>query len=145
MHIRMRAVLLAGAALLAGSAWAQPLSLDQAVERAIAASPEISAGEAGVDAARADQIQARVRPNPTISVDIDNAAGTGGSGLFKQSAMTVTYSQPIELGGKRSPRMALAERGVVLPEAPWRVVPHDIAQQVNHHPTHTPQATPLGP
>src|SRR3546814_8869831 len=110
MHIRMRAVLLAGAALLAGSAWAQPLSLDQAVERAIAASPEISAGEAGVDAARADQIQARVRPNPTISVDMDNAAGTGGYGLFKQSEMTVTYSQPIERGGKRSARMALAER-----------------------------------
>src|SRR3546814_149167 len=122
MHIRMRAVLLAGAALLAGSAWAQPLSLDQAVERAIAASPEISAGEAGVDAARADQIQARVRPNPTISVDMDNAAGTGGYGLFKQSEMTVTYSQPIERGGKRSARMALAERGVVLAEAHWRVV-----------------------
>ncbi|WP_447954237.1 TolC family protein [Sphingopyxis chilensis] len=130
MHIRMRAVLLAGAALLAGSAWAQPLSLDQAVERAIAASPEISAGEAGVDAARADQIQARVRPNPTISVDMDNAAGTGGYGLFKQSEMTVTYSQPIERGGKRSARMALAERGVVLAEAHWRVVRLDIAQQV---------------
>src|SRR3546814_11524102 len=85
MHIRMRAVLLAGAALLAGSAWAQPLSLDQAVERAIAASPEIRAGEAGDDAARAAQIQARVRPNPTISVDLDNAAGPGGYGVFKQS------------------------------------------------------------
>src|SRR3546814_10608254 len=140
MHIRMRAVLLAGAALLAGSAWAQPLSLDQAVERAIAASPEISAGEAGVDAARADQIQARVRPNPTISVDMDNAAGTGGYGLFKQSEMTVTYSQPIERGGKRSARMALAERAVVLAEPHWRVVRPDLAQQVRRAYTAAPTA-----
>src|SRR3546814_14214782 len=86
----------------------------------MAASPEISAGEAGVDAARADQIQARVRPNPTISVAMDNAAGTGGYGLFKQSEMPVTYSQPIERVGKLSARMALAERGVVLAEAHWR-------------------------
>src|SRR3546814_16213692 len=61
---------------------------------------------------------------------MDNAAGTGGYGLFKQSEMTVTYSQPIERGGKRSARMALAERGVVLAEAHWRVVRLDIAQQV---------------
>src|SRR3546814_7894514 len=113
MHIRMRAVLLAGAALLAGSAWAQPLSLDQAVERAIAASPEISAGEAGVDAARADQIQARVRPNPTLSVDMDNAAGTGGYGIFKQSEMTLPYSHPLQRGGERSARIALAAQGGV--------------------------------
>src|SRR3546814_16547791 len=110
MHIRMRAVLLAGAALLAGSAWAQPLSLDQAVERAIAASPEISAGEAGVDAARADQIQARVRPNPNISVDMDNAAGTGGYGLFQQSEMTVPSSQQIESGGRGSASQAVERK-----------------------------------
>src|SRR3546814_19791184 len=108
MHIRMRAVLLAGAALLAGSAWAQPLSLDQAVERAIAASPEISAGEAGVDAARADQHQARVRPNPTIPGDMGNAAGSGGYGLFKPSEMPLTHSQPIEPGGQSSAPLSLA-------------------------------------
>src|SRR3546814_11057405 len=61
---------------------------------------------------------------------MDNAAGTGGYGLFKQSEMTVTYSQPIERGGKRSARMALAERGVVLAEAHWRAVRLDLAQQV---------------
>ena len=130
MHIHMRAALLAGAALLAESLWAQPLTLDQAVGRAIAASPELRAGEAGVDAARADQLQARVRPNPTVSVDMENAAGTGGYGLFRQSELTVTYAQPLERGGKREARMAYAERGVVLAEAQWRVVRLDIAQQV---------------
>lgn len=130
MHIHMRAALLAGAALLVGSAWAQPLTLDQAVERAIAASPELRAGEAGVDAARGDQLQARVRPNPTVSVDMENGVGTGGYGLFRQSEVTVTYSQPLERGGKREARMALAERGVVLAEAQWRLIRLDIAQEV---------------
>ncbi len=121
MHIHMPAALLAGAAPLAGSVWAQPLTLDQAVERAIAASPELRAGEAGVDAARADQLQARVRPNPTVSVEMDNGVGTGSYGLFRQSELTVTYSKPLERGGKREARMALAERGVFLAEAQSRL------------------------
>src|SRR3546814_5014979 len=89
MEIDMRAARLAGGARLAGSVWAQPLTLDQAVERAIAASPELRAGEAGVDAARAGQLQARVRPNPTVSVDMENGVGTGGYGLFRQSEPAV--------------------------------------------------------
>src|SRR3546814_13659317 len=111
MEIDMRAARLAGGARLAGSVWAQPLTLVQAVGRAIAASPELRAGEAGVDAARAGQLQARVRPNPTVSVDMENGVGTGGYGLFRQSELTVTHSQPLDHDGTRGARMAPDERG----------------------------------
>ena len=78
MTFPLRAALLAGAALLmARSACAAPLTLGQAVERAIAASPDIRASGAGIDAARAEQTQAHVRPNPTLSVEAENFAGTG--------------------------------------------------------------------
>src|SRR3546814_369495 len=63
-------------------------------------------------------------------LDMENGVGTGGYGLFRQSELTVTYSQPLERGGKREARMALAERGVVLAEAQWRLVRLDIAQEV---------------
>ncbi len=131
MHIPMRAALLAGAALLmVQPAWAEPVSLKEAVARAIAASPDLRASDAGVDAARADQLQARVRPNPTVSVDADNVGGTGSYGLFRQSEITATYSQPVERGGKRAARMAYADRGVDLAEAEARVTRLDIARRV---------------
>ncbi|PKP86361.1 MAG: TolC family protein [Alphaproteobacteria bacterium HGW-Alphaproteobacteria-17] len=131
MTFRMRAALLAGAALsMASPAWAEPLTLKQAVERAIASSPDLQASGAGIDAARAEQTQARVRPNPTLSVEAENFAGTGAYGPFGQSEVTVTYSQPIERGGKRDARIAYAGRGIELAEARARVTRLDLAQQV---------------
>ena len=54
MQFPMRAALLAGAALLlARPAWAEPLTLKEAVERAVASSPDLQARGAGIDAARA--------------------------------------------------------------------------------------------
>lgn len=131
MPFPLRAALLAGAALLfAGPIWAAPLTLDEAIERAVAASPDLLARGAGVDAARAEQTQAQVRPNPTLSVEAENFGGTGSYGLFKQPEVTVTYSQPIERGGKRDARMAYASRGVDIARAQARATRLDLAQQV---------------
>lgn len=131
MTFRMRAALLAGAALsMALPAWAEPLTLKQAVERAIASSPDLQASGAGIDAARAEQTQARVRPNPTLSVEAENFAGTGAYSPFGQSEVTVTYSQPIERGGKRDARIAHAGRGIDLAEAQARVTRLDLAERV---------------
>lgn len=131
MTFPLRAALLAGAALLmARPACAAPLTLGQAVERAIAASPDIRASGAGIDAARAEQTQAHVRPNPTLSVEAENFAGTGSYSPFEQPEVTVTWSQPIERGGKRQARIAHAARGVTLAEAQARVARLDLAQQV---------------
>ena len=131
MTFRMRAALLAGAALsMAQPAGAEPLTLKQAVDRATASSPDLQASDAGIDAARAEQTQARVRPNPTLSVEAENFAGTGFYGPFGQSEVTVTYSQPIERGGKRDARIAHAGRGIELAEAQARVTRLDLAERV---------------
>lgn len=131
MTFRMRAALLAGAALsMATPAAAEPLTLRQAVERAITASPDLKASGAGVDAARAEQMQARVRPNPTLSVEAENFAGSGAYGPFGQSEVTVSYEQPIERGGKREARIAHAASGIALAEAEARVARLDLARAV---------------
>lgn len=131
MQSPMRAALLAGAALLlARPAWADPLTLKEAVKRAVASSPDLKARGAGIDAARAAQTQAQVSPNPTLSVDAENIGGTGSYSLFKQPELTVTYSQPIERGGKREARMTHASRGVDLAQAQARATRLDLAQQV---------------
>jgi len=79
------------ASLLAGVAglWpatlaAQQLTLDEAVDRAVASAPEMVAGQATVDAARAEIRQADVRPNPTVSVEAENFVGSGWNNLKSQ-------------------------------------------------------------
>lgn len=131
MQFPMRAALLAGAAfLIATPGKAEPLTLRQAVERAVASSPDLQARGSNVDAARAEQLQAQTRPNPTLSVEAENFGGTGSYSLFRQPELTVTYSQPIERGGKREARTAYAARGVDFAQAQARAARLDLAQQV---------------
>jgi cobalt-zinc-cadmium efflux system outer membrane protein len=129
--MQIRAALLAGAALLVPKpGFAEPLSLDEAVSRALAASPELQARGARVAAARAEQVQAGLRPNPILSVEAENLVGTGDYSVFEQPELTVTYEQPIERGGKRAARIAVAARGIELAEAQARVTRLDLAQDV---------------
>lgn len=125
------------ASLLAGVAglWpatlaAQQLTLDEAVDRAVAAAPEMVAGEATVDAARAEIRQADVRPNPTVSVEAENFVGSGGFSVLEQPEVTVTYEQRIERGGKREARLGYASRGLDLAQAEARLARLELAQQV---------------
>lgn len=131
MLSKVRAGLLAGLALvLPIAASAEPISVDEAVRRAIAASPAIQAQEAGVQSATARRGQASVRPNPVVTVEAENVAGTGPYNVYGQAETTVTYSQTIERGGKREARIAWAERDIGLAEASVRLARLDVAQAV---------------
>lgn len=125
------ASLLAGAAgLWSAGATAEPLTLDAAIGRAIAAAPEMAAGQAAADAARAQIDQAGVRPNPTLAIEAENYAGTGGFSVLEQPEVTVTYEQRIERGGKRAARLGYASRGLDLAQAQAQQVRLELAQQV---------------
>lgn len=127
------ATLLAGVAgLVTSPLAAEPLTLEQAVNLAVAAAPELEANEASVDAARASARQASFRLNPTVAVEVENFAGTGNFSVLEQPEVTVTYAQPIERGGKRAARMAYAARGVDLAQAQARVTRLELAQQVQN-------------
>lgn len=128
MRWKIAATLFAGVAGLAASPLAaEPLTLEQAVDKAIAAAPELAAKEASVAAARASARQASFRPNPIVAIEAENFAGTGTYSVLEQPEVTVTYAQPIERGGKRSARMAYAARGVDLARAQARVTRLELA------------------
>ena len=76
MPISVRVAIFA-IALSSVPALAEPITLDQAIARAEAATPALRAAEAGIAAARGGLRQADVRPNPYLTVDADNFAGTG--------------------------------------------------------------------
>ena len=78
MRILKRATMMVGAMLLAaGSAKAQTLTLEDAVAKAVAATPLVRAGEARIAAARAGRRQADVRPNPSVTVEGENPNAFG--------------------------------------------------------------------
>ena len=53
-----------------------------------------------------------LRPNPTVDTQIENVVGSGRYRGFNQAETTVWLAIPIELGGKRSARIAVADAQV---------------------------------
>ena len=70
--------------------------------------PSIAAATAGVDAATAARRVAGLRPNPEVQAQVENLAGTGVYKGLRSSETTVGVALPLELGGKRPARVALA-------------------------------------
>lgn len=85
------------------------LTLDEALQRAGVSSPANEAAALGVDAAEAGRRVAALRPNPTLAADVENVIGTGPYRGIDEAETTVTFALPIELGGKRSARIGVAE------------------------------------
>ncbi|WP_114227219.1 MULTISPECIES: TolC family protein [Sphingomonas] len=90
----------------------QPFKLEQALALGGARSASISAGAAGVQAARAGRGLASLRPNPEISLESENIGGTGEYRGVRGAETTARIALPLELGGKRSARVALADAQV---------------------------------
>lgn len=87
-----------------------PLTLDDALARAINADPGLRAAQAGVDAARGTRRQAGVHTNPELGVEVENFNGRGDLRGFQGAESTFTLSQQVEVFGQRSARVRVADR-----------------------------------
>lgn len=81
-----------------------PLTLAQAVERALANHPGLRSAEREIEAAEGAVEQGSALPNPSLSYEMEDTRK-------ETRTNTVMLSQPLELGGKRSARISAAERG----------------------------------
>jgi cobalt-zinc-cadmium efflux system outer membrane protein len=88
---------------------AAPFTLEQALSLAGGSSPSVEAASAGVRAAGAARTVAGLRPNPSLVVESENIAGTGDYRGVRSAETTASLELPIELGGKRSARIAIAD------------------------------------
>ena len=94
-----------------GNATAQqggPLTLAEALDRALASNPELAAAEFATRSTQALVDQAAARPNPELGVEWENFAGSGELQGTQSSELTVSLSQLLETGGKRFWREELA-------------------------------------
>jgi len=83
------------------------LTLTGALQRALEANPRLTAAEREIGMASGRKLQASVIPNPEISFEGDNLFGTGPYQGTGAAEYTLQLSQLIELGGKRSARVAV--------------------------------------
>ncbi len=77
------------------------LTLEDAVNTAIRHNPTLRAKGAELEAVRANEITASLRPNPTASYSAEQFGG----GSTAEPQHTVILAQPIETGGKRQRRI----------------------------------------
>lgn len=130
MHSFVRAAIIAAALSSASALHAQTLTLQDAIERAIVASPQGQAAAARQDVLAASRDQANTKPSPTIDVLAENL-GIGGQDLRDQIQLTATYNQRIERGGKRAARIALVEGDMDVARAEALVRLLDLAANVH--------------
>jgi len=84
---------------LAAASGEEPLSLERAVEVALAANRDLAAARLGLDVSRAGEAVARQRPNPEFGVEASRET--------PHEAYLLSF--PIELGGKRGRRIDASE------------------------------------
>ena len=77
------------------------LTLDAAISNALERNPDLAAGGFTLKAAEARITQAGLRPNPELSLDLENFAGSGPLQGTDSLESTLSLSQVVELGGKR--------------------------------------------
>jgi cobalt-zinc-cadmium efflux system outer membrane protein len=84
------------------------LRLRDALAAALLRNPELAADAYEVRAREAALVQAGAFPNPTVSLELEDFAGSGDFRGVRSAQTTLLLGQLIELGGKRAARLALA-------------------------------------
>ncbi|MFM9847356.1 MAG: TolC family protein [Hyphomicrobiaceae bacterium] len=82
------------------------LTLAKAAQRAIAANPRLAAADTQVGIASGKRVQAAAIPNPELSIELDNALGSGAYQGLNSAETTLELSQLFEFRGKRAARVA---------------------------------------
>lgn len=127
-RLGLAAVAIAAAGSLAGAAVADPSPpFAELLRQAQTTAPTLVEGEADIRSAQGQAQQAGFRPNPTVSLEVEDFAGSRPYGGLSRSQTTVQASQPFELGGKRAARTASGRAQVELARARQRQARADFA------------------
>lgn len=92
------------------SAQSAPLELKDAIARAVAHNPALRGSEYLLQATRAREAQAALMPPMGVGMDLEDFAGTGSMRDTASLQTTLQLSGVLELGGKRTARVLVAER-----------------------------------
>ncbi len=94
-----------------------PLTLQAIVDTYIDRNLEIQAARYRLERTRADQIAANLRLNPGLTITAENFPFSGPAPFNRIYEVAASYSQTIELGGKRALRQRVADLTVSAADA----------------------------
>ncbi len=116
-HVRLAALLVAGGLTCAGPALAAPAPAFPDLLAAAAQAPLRAESQAQVAAAQGRLDQAGAWRNPELSLEVENFAGEGPMEGLDSAETTLSFSQTLELGGKRGARIDGARMDLALARA----------------------------
>jgi cobalt-zinc-cadmium efflux system outer membrane protein len=99
------------------------LTLDDAISRSIAQNPRLATFSREIEAREFETLQAGYYPNPELSIEMENFAGSDDYSGTDLAETTVLVSQRFELGGKRVRRQEVGGLNKELAERK-----HDVAR-----------------
>ena len=105
---------------VSGQAVPRELTLADALRLAAERNPTLAAARNLVDAAEADRVTARQRPNPALTFDSEGASPFRTQSAGDGHEYVVRADQEIEIGGRRGLRIRLADQGVEAFKATYR-------------------------
>jgi cobalt-zinc-cadmium efflux system outer membrane protein len=124
------ASLLCGLASASLAADGAGLTLAEAIDNALARNPELRASALRLERAQAELEQAQLRPVPGLALELENFAGSGDTQGTDALESTLSFTQVLELGGKRSARMEVGEAAIDLAAIEQRARELDILAEV---------------
>src|SRR5262249_12901922 len=96
---------------------AAPLTLDRVVSTYVQNNLELQAARFRLERARAEEIAARLRPNPGLTISAENLRLSGPTPSDRLNEFSGVYSETVELGGKRAKRESVAAANISVAEA----------------------------
>jgi len=93
------------------------LDLQTVVDAYVRNSLDLQAARYRLERTKADQIAARLRPNPAVTLAAENLAISGPTPFSHLYEVSATYTDTIELGGKKNLRESSASANVSAAEA----------------------------
>jgi cobalt-zinc-cadmium efflux system outer membrane protein len=124
------AILMACLFIPARAAGGDGLSVEKAVEIALAGNPEVRAAAIEVDAARGRALQLASRPEPQLSASIEALPFPGAKQEGDEAELHLGFEQLFEFPGKRSLRAEIGRLGERLAEAELDRVKRIVAARV---------------
>jgi outer membrane protein, heavy metal efflux system len=106
------------------------LTLEEAIELALANNPELVTLALEVDARLAQVLQARIKPSPELDISLSEFLGMNDRRHFRNSVSEVTYSKTVEKLEKRLARMRVARLGGDVARWDYEAAVRDIQQAV---------------
>ncbi len=107
-----------------------PLDMDRAISLALERNPGLEAARFRKKATEGDLAQAGMLPNPELSIEVENFAGSGAQRGFRGHETTFQLRQLIETGRKRARRKEAARLRLSIADLEYQLTKMELIAQV---------------